>query len=169
VVDTDRRVFIAVVVLIVASIAVNMWWGGGESDRGVTVGKRAVDFAVDGVNGGRFVLSEHRGEVVVVGFMTTWCGFCQSQLEVFKRLEKEVEGVVIVSIDVDVNMQPSALKEWAAERGASWFHGHAPSVGLTYEVSGVPTVIIMDAEGVIRYRGAYTPFDKLQRLIRQLQ
>ncbi|RLI08411.1 hypothetical protein DRO42_06380, partial [Candidatus Bathyarchaeota archaeon] len=140
----------------------------GESDRGVTVGKRAVDFAVDGVNGGRFVLSEHRGEVVVVEFMTTWCGFCQSQLEVFKRLG-EIEEVVIVSIDVDVNMQPSAPEEWAAERGASWFHGHDLGLGRTYEVSEVPTVIIVDKEGVIRYRGAYTPFDKLQRLIRQLQ
>lgn len=145
-----------------------MWLNSGspEFEEGVTAGKLAVDIEVDGLNQTRFVLSEHTGEVVVIEFMTIWCPGCEAQIEVFKRLNEEID-VTIASINVDVNSQPSA--DWAAERGVNWFVGNSLEAGLTYDVSYVPTVIVIDKGGIIRYRGGPISFDKLQLLIRQFQ
>lgn len=156
------------VVLVVATAAAYMWWSSSspEFEEGVTVEKRAVDIEVDGLNQTRFVLSEHTGEVVVVEFMTIWCPGCEAQIEVFKRLREEID-LTIASINVDVNLQPS--EEWATERGINWFVGNSPKAGLTYDISYVPTVIVIDKEGIIRYRGGPISFDRLQLLIRQFQ
>jgi len=163
----DRRVIAALFVLAVAAAAAYMWWNFASQrfEEGVTVGKRAVDIEVPGLDQTRFVLSDHRGEVVIIDFMTIWCPGCEAQIEVFKGLEGV--DVTIASINVDVNSQPSA--EWAAERGVNWFVGSFPEAGRTYDISYVPTVIVIDRGGVIRYRGGPIPLDDLQKLIRQLQ
>ena len=170
-VTTDRRVITAVLVLVLSVAAAYIWWSSGsqESEPGTKVDEWAMDIEIDGLNKTRFVLSEHRGEVVVVEFMTTWCGFCERQHEVLKKLWEEVDDVYIASIDVDVNLPISELEKWVAAKGVHWFHGHSPEAGVIYKVSGVPTVIVIDKDGVIRYRGHFTPFDKLQLLIKQLQ
>lgn len=75
----DRRVYAAVIVLVVASAAAYLWWSGGfeESNQGVASGKRAVNIVVDGLNNTSFDLRSYRGEVVVIEFITTWCGACR--------------------------------------------------------------------------------------------
>ena len=168
-VTTDRRYITVMVVLVVAATAAYMGWSSRRSSDDVTVGRQAVNIVVDGLNQTQFVLREHRGKVVVVVFMTTWCPACSNQIEVLKRLREEVKDVVIASIDVDVNLQPSALEEWVAGKGFNWFIGHSPEAALTYEVSFVPTVIVIDKKGIIQYRGGPTSLDRLRLLVQQFQ
>lgn len=68
----DRRGISAVVLLVVTVTATYIWWSSGsqEPKRGIIVGKLALDIEVDGLNQTRFVLNEHRGEMVIVEFMT---------------------------------------------------------------------------------------------------
>lgn len=164
----DRRAIPAVVVLVVALAAAYIWWSNSSPkfDQGITVGKRAVEIEVDGLNQTRFVLSDHRGEVVIVELMTTWCPGCEAQIEVFKRLKEEID-VTIASINVDTTTQPSA--DWVTERGINWFVGNSPEAALTYDISYVPTVILIDKEGVIRYRGGPRSLDRLRLLVQQFQ
>ena len=164
----DRRVYAAVIVLVVASTATYLLWRG-SSNRGVTSGNMAVNLVVEGLNNTSFDLRSHRGEVVVIEFSTTWCGACMIQTEVLKRFQEEFSGVIIASIDVDVNLHPLALEEWAAELGVHWFVGHSPEAGRTYGVYFLPTVIVIDGKGMIRYRGGYTPFDELRLVVQQIQ
>ena len=167
----DRRVYAAVIVLVVASAAAYLWWSGGseESNQGVASGKRAVNIVIDGLNNTSFDLRSHRGEVVVIEFITTWCRTCMIQTKVLKRFQEEFSGVVIASIDVDVDLNLWALEEWAAEMGTRWFVGHSPEAGRTYGVYFLPTVIVIDGKGNIRYRGNYTPFDELRLVVQQIQ
>jgi len=132
------------------------------------VGDQALDIEVNGIRETRFVLGDHRGKVVVLEFMTTWCRFCRDQHEILRQLQEEVAGVVIVSIAVDANLRPSELETWVESMGVDWFHGHSLEAGFAYQVSAIPTVIIIDKEGVIRHRGKFTPFNKLQLLTNQL-
>ena len=84
----------------------------------------------------------------------------------FKRLKEEID-VTIASINVDTTIQPSA--DWVAERGINWFVGNSPEAALTYDISYVPTVILIDKEGVIRYRGGPRSLDRLRLLVQQFQ
>ena len=166
-----RGIYIAVAIIIAAAAGGGLYLimrpRAGHIEEGVYVGMRAPDFTVTGVDGSTFKLSEHRGEIVVVEFSTMWCPYCTKQIEAFRKLAAELrEGVYLVSIDVDPSEKPSG--EWVKQMGITWFYGHSPEAGILYKVTYVPMVIVVDDEGIIRYRGAYTPYDKLKLIIQQL-
>ncbi|RLI07112.1 hypothetical protein DRO24_03705 [Candidatus Bathyarchaeota archaeon] len=158
---------IAAIVIAVAALYILARPRAEHVEEGVYIGMKAPDFTVVGVDGSTFTLSEHRGEIVVIEFSTMWCPYCAKQIEVFRRLSEDfTEGVYIASIDVDPSEEPSG--DWVRNMGISWFYGHSPEAGLLYKVSYVPMVIVVDERGIIRYRGAYTPYEKLKLIILQL-
>jgi peroxiredoxin Q/BCP len=122
------------------------------------VGEPAPDFELDGTDG-KFRLSEHRGERVVLLFYpgdnTTVCTkqFCsyRDNSEAFGALDATVVG--ISSQSVDSHQGFSAKHELnvpllADEGGdvAKQYGAHAPIVGTKR------AVIIVDEDGVVRYR-----------------
>lgn len=146
-----------------------VWLGGSiAGDHGVDEGKRAMNFVVNGLDNSRFVLGSHRGEVVIIGFITTWCGSCRSQINELKRIQEAFEGIVIATIDIDARLQTSDLEKLIAEKEIPWFVGHSPDVGRTYGVFFIPTILIVDGEGIIQYRGFYTPFSDLQLILQEI-
>lgn len=44
---------------------------------------------------------EIKNNLVLVDFYATWCGPCQMLSPVLEELEKEVEGLTIIKVDVD--------------------------------------------------------------------
>ncbi len=156
--------------LAVAATAAYFWLASiaQKSEPSITVGDQALYIEVDRIQETKFILSDHRGKVVVLEFMTTWCRFCQDQHEILRQLREEFGDVFIASIDIDSNLRPAELKMWVELMGVDWFHGHSPEAGLAYQVSAVPTVIIIDKNGVIRYRGNFTQFKTLQLRTKQL-
>jgi len=158
-----------IAVTVVAAVTYAAWLGGSiDGDHGVDEGERAVNFVVNGLDDSRFALGSHRGEVVIVEFITTRCGSCRSQINELKRLQEAFEGIVIATIDIDARLQTSDLEGLVAEKEIPWFVGHAPDVGRTYGVFFIPTILVVDGEGVIRYRGLYTPFSELQLILQQI-
>jgi cytochrome c biogenesis protein CcmG/thiol:disulfide interchange protein DsbE len=171
-VETDRRVATAVIVVsVVAAAAAYLLLLGGsiESDHGVNQGQIAVNFVVNGLDNSRFILRSHRGEPIVIEFMTTWCGTCRSQIKELKRLHEAFNEVVIATIDIDANLALIDLENLVAEKAIPWFVGHSSQLGRTYGIYRIPTIIIVDGEGIIRYRGLYTPFNELQLILQQIQ
>lgn len=114
----------------------------------------------------RFNLWEHRGEVVIVEFMTLWCPSCDKQIEEFGIVLEETD-ITIAFINVDMNLLPT--EEWAAKKRIDWFVGHSPEAGFTYEVSYVPTIIVVDKQGIIQYRGGPKTASELVLLVGQYQ
>jgi len=170
--ETDRKVAAAVILaaVVAAAAAYLLLLGGSiESDHGVNQGQIAVNFVVDGLDNSRFNLRSHRGESIVIEFMTTWCGTCRSQINELKRLHEAFNEVVIATIDIDANLGLFDLEDLAAEKAIPWFVGHSPQLGRTYGVYYIPTIIVVDGEGIIRYRGLYTPFNELQLILQQIQ
>ena len=165
----SNRIQVVAVLSLVSVAAIYYYWVSVSrgSKTGVTEGLRAEDFTVVGLGGEPFQLSKHLGRVVVLEFMTTWCGFCELQLGELRALQERVEGVTIVSIEVDATLGDEAFEAWANEKGFGWLVAHSPEAGRTYKVTGVPTVIVVDKEGTIRYRGPYTQSDKLENIVLQ--
>ncbi|MBS7611561.1 redoxin domain-containing protein [Candidatus Bathyarchaeota archaeon] len=60
-------------------------------------------FTVRDVDGKLFNLEEHRGSVVLLNFMATWCTYCKSQIEELKKVYEYFEGspVVVISISIE--------------------------------------------------------------------
>lgn len=62
-------------------------------------GEEAPDFTVDTVRGEQVSLSDFRGQVVVVDFMSSMCGYCYANGRVLKTLLRQHPDAVVVSVN----------------------------------------------------------------------
>jgi len=161
----DRRVLGAALVIILLPAGYLVWDTYFRVHDGIDVGTKATDFTAVNPYGGAFTLSEHRGEVVVIDFMAIWCGPCKGETEELRRLHEEVEEVTIVSVEIDPTTRTDAFRKYIDENDFRWFVGSSPETLRTYEVSLIPTILVVDRQGIIQYRGTYTTYETLLGLV----
>ena len=135
---------------------------------GILAGNRLKDETIpniDGVNTVKF--SDYRGKVLVVDFMAPWCQPCKEMIPILQQVN-EIDGVEVVTVNVDPNYNSDYLTAFGAQEGISWYFGSSPSVALDYEVSGIPTILIVDKDGMIVYRNYFTTIQQFDMYIPQL-
>ena len=111
---------------------------------------KGLDFELVDVDGNVFKLSDHRGKVVVLDLMATWCPPCSALVEELKEVQAELgDDVVVVSVSVDPSHDTDdVLKSYAESKGIAWTVAR-DTVGLAaqFGVSAIPTIVIVDPEG----------------------
>ncbi len=112
----------------------------------------AEDFTVVDVGGTDFTLSEQRGKVVLLEFMTTTCEVCKEVTKVLKvtRQSYSESELAIISISVSVADNDSLLRDYIETYGASWiFAMDTQELASSYRVRSVPLMYFIDARGRI--------------------
>ena len=100
-----------------------------------------------------FRLSERRGEVVVLGFWTSWCGSCRTYLEQLGKLDATYAsaGLVVVGVSLDDNAASAAeLARAVRVRFRNAFDSEKV-LGRRFDVSDVPLTLLIDRSGIVRY------------------
>ena len=127
---------------------------GGEV-LGTNIGHTAPDFELTDTEGVKFSLSGHRGEVVLLDFMATWCGPCVTEMDHLKEVNANYygRGVRVISIDVDDTETSQELGDFKTAHGCSWrFAAKGGAVGNSYGASSIPLLYIIDEQGVITFK-----------------
>lgn len=141
----------------------------GEADIGTEVGKVAPNFVDQDDNA--FSLVSLRDKVVVLDFMAGWCGPCMTEMSHLKEIFSSYSDnqVVIISIDVDPTESDDTIKQIRATYGDNWVFASGPDVGTAYGVTAIPTLYIIDKQGVIAYKSVgITPSPTLSAEIDKL-
>jgi len=164
----DKRVFAILFVVASAFLGGLLFYvNTAPIPLGIGIGSAAVDVIAIDSKGTTFRLSEQKGKIVVIEFMTMNCPFCVEELKDIKKIQG-IKDVYFASILLDAGITMQALDEFANSNGVTWFLGTSPKTGSDYKVTAVPTVLIIDRAGIIKYRGYYTPSDKIGAVINQI-
>ena len=112
----------------------------------------APDFTVRDIDGELFTLSEHRGEIVLIDFMTTWCEYCDPQILQYSTLfDKFGEHIVAATISVDpLSDSEEELMNYRDSFNASWVWAlDTNDVYELFHVRSLPTTVIIDRNGYV--------------------
>lgn len=115
----------------------------------------AQDFTLVDINGEKFILNDFRGKIVILDFMGATCKPCKEQVIELKSIDNSYnDRVEILSISVHggkgMNEQ---LQSFADFYNVKWRIAiDIPGTSFEYQIKFIPTTIIIDDEGYIRFR-----------------
>lgn len=115
------------------------------------VGEAAPIFALRDDRGGAASLDRYRGRIVVMNLWASWCPPCRAEMPDLQRLENAYADRGIVIIGVNEGESPERARAFADSlqiRFPIWIDG-SQRYGRTYAALGLPTTVILDANGVV--------------------
>ncbi len=125
--------------------------GGSTGKESALVGKPAPDFELELSSGGKFKLSDHREETVVLDFWASWCGPCMNSLPKVDEVLREFEGkkVTVLAINLEESKEEAdaAMKRLGLKLPVA-LDMDAEVAGL-YGVKGIPQTVVVKKGGEI--------------------
>ncbi len=134
-------------------------------------GNDAPVFTYNDIKGKTYSLTDFKGKLVYIDFWATWCGPCRTEIPYQCKLERDYQGkkVVFVKISLDDNMD--AWRKMVNEKKLGGIHLHAEgawnsNVAKNYQIKGIPTYLLIDANGKIINPSAPRPSsDEIRKLL----
>ncbi|HEX5228199.1 MAG TPA: TlpA disulfide reductase family protein [Bryobacteraceae bacterium] len=119
-------------------------------ERLMLTGSRAANFTLKSLDGDAVALDQTRGKVVVLDFWATWCPPCREELPYVVKLRQEFAGKVeFYGInDEDSGTVKDFLRKHSYDMTV--LMDGKRQVHRQYGVSSIPTMLIIDKQGVIR-------------------
>lgn len=157
-------------ILLVAALAVLAQGGIAASD---LTGQSAPDFALKSATGENLRLSEYRGDVVMINFWATWCGPCRKEMPLLEQIQKKYAPLGFTMLGVNVEEDTTMMEAFLKDVPVTFPILLDPANGVSklYDVAAMPSTVIVDRKGNVRYlHQGYKPGDesRYQDMIRQL-
>lgn len=111
------------------------------------------EFSIVGLDESVLVSDDLKDKIVIVSFFATWCPPCRKELphmnEVYNTYKDDDEvQILVVSTDKDKFLVPPFVEE----NGFDFPVYYADGLNKDFGVKGIPTLFVIDKNGMIRYK-----------------
>ncbi len=133
----------------------------------------APDFALKTPDGENARLSEYRGEVVMINFWASWCAPCRQEMPLLEELYVQYQPLGFTILGVNVEQDSSKALAMLEDIPVSFpiMLDTQSTVSKLYNVVAMPTSILIDRDGNMRYlHHGYKPGyeEQYQQQVREL-
>jgi thiol-disulfide isomerase/thioredoxin len=140
--------------------------GGGSNPNGPI---RLPSVEAPGSPGGEVPVREP-GTTSVVEFFATWCGPCKPQMAELRELRASFGPDELHLVSVTQEARPEKVRQFWERYDGTWpvLVDEALVATDAYDVGGLPTTFVVDAEGAVAWRhvGGPIPNERLARAVR---
>ena len=121
-------------------------------------GQQAPNFEASLMRGGPTSLGSFRGKPTMLVFWASWCGPCRKEAPEVVKVAGNYAGAINV-VGINAGESIGTAKRAAEQMGITWpvVMDMKGSIQSTYKVSGIPLVLILDGNGVVRHRNNGVP------------
>src|SRR6201993_1635308 len=130
-------------------------------------GGPAPQFTLDARGGKEVSLAQYRGQVVMLNFWASWCGPCRQEMPLLESIYKKYNKLGFTLLGVNVEPDSKAADDWLKDTPVTFPVGYDKDskVSQLYAVSGMPSTVIIDRKGNLRYlHHGYKPGDESEYL-----
>ena len=153
------------VALLAAFVA--LAWPAGATDGSLP----APEFTLANRAGGQLSLSGLRGQVVMINFWASWCGPCRQEFPALDEMYRKYQPMGFALVGINVESEQADAERFLGARPVSFPILFDPdnTVSDRYGVSAMPTTVLVDRQGRLRWQHqAYKPGDEA-RYIEQVR
>jgi len=123
----------------------------------------APDFSIITAEGEHLTLDDLRGKVVVLDFWGTWCPPCVESIPALRSLHKKFsKEPSFVLIGVSTDAEEGVWREFTTKEKMIWpqYWDRDRRVVRAFGVRAYPTYVVIDHEGIIRFRTSGTSWER---------
>jgi peroxiredoxin/outer membrane lipoprotein-sorting protein len=134
------------------------------------VGMKAPEFTFANLDGKFVRLSELRGKTVLLDFWATWCTPCRAEMPIIELLHRQFKdkGLVVLGIDDEDALTQKAYLQQSGFSFASLVETKKELTNQLH-VGGIPTTVLIDQQGIIRYLDmGEAPFESLRENLQKV-
>ena len=118
------------------------------------VQKPAPEIRMPLFEGGELLLSEYRGQPIVINFWASWCPPCREEARVLERTWRAYKGKGVMFLGVDIQDTEERARAFLKEYGVTYPNGldRDGRITVDYGVIGLPITFFVNREGVVERR-----------------
>jgi peroxiredoxin len=126
-----------------------------ETNTGVDVGQKAATFELLTLDDKKLELESFRKDkVVLMVFSATWCPACRHEIPLLKEYYGEFKDSGLEVLNIDIQESKKKVGSFVEKNGINYpvVLDSMAKVATLYKVRGIPLNIILDKNGVIKYK-----------------
>ena len=140
---------------------------GGEGMESVLVGKPAPDISLDMLDGKKFILADHKENIVVLDFWASWCGPCLQTMPQIDKVAHEFadQGVELFAINLEESADKITKALERLKLSTTVVLDKNGRIAEKYGATAIPQTVIIDREGKVArlFVGGGARFDEQLR------
>lgn len=166
------KIIIRLVLIITLSLII-LVNGCNLSSNGVAeVGNLAPDFQLQDIEGQTVILSNLRGNPVILNFWATWCGWCVVEMPYLQEIFSDWQDKGLVILAINKGETHAEAQEFMEINSLSFtaLLDTDEAVSLKYGVSGIPVTIFIDKDGIIKENrlGAFSSTAEIESYLEKI-